>query len=366
MANGPVIAKNRQELLYSYLMELYRTPSKQGEIRENFISNIVVVFCCCVLAGMPMAQFQEIQKLPGSGGRFGETVDIDAHRMIIGAPGVNSAYIYEFNVASNSWTLTCTLTRPGSQAFGYAVCIDGDQAMVGDYGYNNNQGIAYIYEYNLGQWELAATLSSNANQPEFFGTSVAIAGEHALVGAAYHEGSKGVDQGAVYAFKKVQSQWNTQYYQFIEGEEADDFFGKIAISGTRMIVGAGGHDTTINGVPFANAGKAYIYEYSSLYDSWITNVNWELKDADLAVNDNFGVAVDIDGNTAIVGVPNNGYYRNGAICIFEFENDQWQLKTFFLGAIAYANLGYAVCVSGTIVAAGGPQIWPNPSGGRIC
>ena len=129
-----------------------------------------------------------------------------------------------------------------------------------------------------------------------FGRSVAIDADTALVGAPF-EDDEGVDAGAAYVFTRSGSSWNQQAKLTAGDAAARDQFGEsVAVDGDTALVGApleDGEDL--------NAGAAYVFIRSG--SSWIQQA--KLTDRDGFAGDLFGRSVAIDGDTALVGAPND-------------------------------------------------------------
>jgi hypothetical protein len=83
--------------------------------------------------------------------------------------------------------------RAASDLFGYSVAISGDYAIVGanqeDHNatggqFLDNAGAAYILRNNAGTWTVVQKIvASDRAADDEFGTSVAISGDYAIVGA---------------------------------------------------------------------------------------------------------------------------------------------------------------------------------------
>ena len=75
----------------------------------------------------------------------------------------------------------------GGDYFGYSVDMDGDYAIVGAYQDDitaSNTGSAYIYHFNGSGWDQVGKLTaSDAAADDWFGYSVSISGDVAVVGA---------------------------------------------------------------------------------------------------------------------------------------------------------------------------------------
>ncbi len=74
--------------------------------------------------------WRQVQVLEQSSGKFGYDMDLDGTRLVVGAPGDNKLYIYEYG--DNGYELAETISGPtGAEAFGAAVAVEGDLIAVG-------------------------------------------------------------------------------------------------------------------------------------------------------------------------------------------------------------------------------------------
>jgi hypothetical protein len=155
----------------------------------------------------------------GEDDAFGWSVAIDGDRAIVGTSvGVSVegvAYVFERN-ADGIWTEVALLRASNAgedDAFGKSVAIDGDRAIVGastEDGPSDDlefSGAAYVFERDAsGTWgvpdpsgfqtETALLRASNAGDGDFFGFSVAIDDNQAIVGAMGEDGSSDGLSGA--------------------------------------------------------------------------------------------------------------------------------------------------------------------------
>ena len=118
-----------------------------------------------------------------SGDQFGSAVAIDGDTLIVGAPNAqsNTGVAYAFARSGDVWTQQGRLLNGRSDPgfFGRSVGVSGDTAVIGAPGNNSNDGQVYVYTRSGGSWSYAATLVSNdtpgtANR---FGWDVAIDGD---------------------------------------------------------------------------------------------------------------------------------------------------------------------------------------------
>ena len=164
-------------------------------------------------------------------------------------------------------------------------------------------------------WSQQAYLkASNTSTGDYFGTSVAVAGDTVVVGAS-GEGSSttGVnslpnelagDSGAAYVFIRSGSSWSQQAYFKASNTSARDQFGiSVAVAGDTVVVGALGESSStagVNSVPnqaSASSGAAYVFVRSG--SSWSQQAY--LKASNTGVFDQFGSSVAVSGSTVISG-----------------------------------------------------------------
>ena len=150
--------------------------------------------------------------------------------------------------------------------FGYSVSVDGNYAIVGapyegDTG-GTNSGKAYIFDATTGS--LLRTLDNpnaySTSASDNFGSSVAISGNRVVVGASYEDDAGGTNSGKAYIFDAttgslLHTLHNPNAYST---SDTDNFGTSVSISGTNVIVGACSEDDAGG----TYSGKAYVYQIS--------------------------------------------------------------------------------------------------------
>jgi len=242
---------------------------------------------------------------------FGDSVGIDGNVAIVGVDGDDdggsssgSAYLFDVTTGTQLAKLTAS-DAATDDYFGYSVAIDGNVAIVGA-PYNDDDGdysgSAYLFDVTTGT-PLAKLTASDAIAEDFFGYSVAIAGDVAIVGS-YGYGSK---YGSAYLFDVTTG---TQIAKLTASDAAaEDYFGSsVAIAGNVAIVGASKDDDGSD-----DSGSAYLFNVTT------GTQLAKLTASDAAVGDSFGGSVAIDGDVAIVGAASKrgGYISQGAVYLFE-------------------------------------------------
>ena len=265
---------------------------------------------------------------------------------IVGAPfadgsGGNSGAAYLFDVSDGGWAqignkIVGNNTDANDQ-FGSSVAISGTKddalAIVGaDYadGSGVQSGAAYLFDVSNGGWAQIGNkiVGNNTDANDQFGSSVAISGTKAIVGAYLADGS-GANSGAAYLFDVSDGGW-VQKGNTILGDDTndEDYFGRsVAISGTKAIVGA----YLANASGF-HSGAAYLFDVSD--GGWVQKGNTILGN-NTNFDDLFGRSVAISGTgndaVAIVGA-NKADANAGAAYIFDYKSDtttyHWDLSGF--------------------------------------
>jgi len=263
---------------------------------------------------------------PASEDEFGFSVDVFENTIVVGAHqegdgnSVMKGYVHIFEYDGGEWIRTEKLQGEDVdtyERFGNSVSIDGDLIVVGCAGNDGDEGGAYVYRYNGGDWVYEVKLFLiDAEWNDFFGRSVAVSkdsafGDVIIVGADSYEGS-GPHIGSVFIYRYIGGEWGLDAELF-SMDPVDGTYGEtVGISGDLALVGAYyGHDDS-RGTP----GTAFLYRYGGgdVYKEWYLEKKLLASDRDNF--DHFGFSVAIDDNVAIAGAKKNG--NDGAAYIFEY------------------------------------------------
>ena len=195
-----------------------------------------------------------------------------------------------------------------SDYFGYSAAISGDYAIVGAYYESDAGGLqsGKVYIYNVTTGALLFTLNNpnayGTSVDDYFGKSVAVSGNYAVVGASGEDDAGGTSSGKAYIYNVTTGALlftlnNPNAY----GTSAGDNFGwSVAMSGNYAIVCAYTEDDADGN----DSGKAYIFDVTTgALVHTLNNPNAFLA----TVNDYFGFAVGISNNRIIVGSTNTSY-----------------------------------------------------------
>ena len=183
-----------------------------------------------------------------------------------------SVYIYERDTdGPGAWGLMNKVNAPdgaASDCFGYAVSLSGSMLLVGAYGDDDKgsgSGSAYIFEKDAGginNWGFVKKLLAlDGTAGDAFGHAVNISNDRAVVGA-YYDDYGATNSGSAYVFLRNEGgpdNWGQVDKLTAEDPMASSYFGDaVAIFGDTVIAGAYMHDDF-----GSDSGAAYVYAISA-------------------------------------------------------------------------------------------------------
>ena len=264
-----------------------------------------------------------VAKLTATGGAaddlFGASVALYGDStIVVGAPAAGSAYVFTKNsgVWSQAANLTATDAETGDE-FGISVAVDDDTIAVGAYGKNGNSltdsGLVYVFVKSGGAaWatttETVQLRASDRAANDNFGRSVAVGSSTIVVGASGDRNTVGgteVSTGSAYVFTRPDTGWansagtETAKLTASDGAHDDQFGRSVAVDGDTIVVGA--HQNDDDGV---DSGSIYVFIKPT--NGWTdTTGTVKLTASNAATGDRFGIALALDGDTALVAAPRN-------------------------------------------------------------
>ncbi len=341
----------------------------------------------------------------------GDTLAVSAPSEESGASGVggnqadNSApaagAVYVFRRSGGGWAQEAYLKASNAalnDRFGEALALDGDTLVAGAPGESSSatgvggnqanddatsSGAAYVFVRNEGIWSQQAYLkASNAGAGDLFGSTVSISGDTLVVGAP-NESSNAIGvngdssnnaasvAGAAYVFVRGGGVWTQQSYLKASNTAVGDLFGtSVAVSGDTIVVGATGEDSAYSGVNTVQnnedqpqSGAAYVFTRSGA--AWSQQAY--VKPSNTGLNDNFGSAVAIDGDTVAIaaqnedggapgvnGPDNNDAGNSGAAYVFTRTGTTWSQQAYVKASNPENSdyFGFGLAVSGDALAVG--------------
>lgn len=236
--------------------------------------------------------------------------------------GSNSGSVYVFEKTWGVWDLEVKLTASDGAAgdqFGYSVTMGNHRAIIGcpfDDDFGTSSGSVYIYNNNTA-WTESKLNASDASENDLFGISVNARLGNLIVGAHKND-DHGSESGSAYIFRlQAVNDWIEKIKLTASDASAGDWFGySVSIGKDYAIVGAYKDDAYGN-----NSGSAYIFERDG--ENW--SESKKLTPNDAATDDWFGVSVSICEDYAIVGAPreDGGGYSSGSVYLFERDGSDW-------------------------------------------
>ena len=330
---------------------------------------------------------------------FGFAVALSGDTLVVGAPFEDgdaagdqsdpNQYLtgaaYVFTRSGNAWSFQAYLKASPiltGANFGEAVAIDGDTLAVGSPPAN----VVVVFTRTGTNWTQQAVLQPPVvDFGDDFGAALALQGDTLVVGAPNEDGGIGGingdatddsadNAGAAYIFDRVGTNWTATAYlkPLLPGE--DDAFGTtVALSGSRIAVGAPEEDSAATGVAgnsadnsASNAGAVYLFAKLPM-GGWIPGSYIKASNTD--AGDSFGTAVALDGDLLAVGAPDedsgatgiNGDESDdsesnaGAVYVFR-EAGGWSQEAYVKAAFPDGSdaFGQALALSGSALVIGAP------------
>jgi len=259
-------------------------------------------------------------------------------------------------------------------SYGYAVDIDGDRAVIGarfvderDAGGKidvNNTGAAYVYLRNpqTGLWEPekkgeenVKLVYANAEAGDQFGSSVAIEGDVIVVGAPQDDINQVAFKGSAHVFTRGPEGWDSGV-ELLPGDEDinpiyENYGISVDIDNGTIVVGVAYDDEKNDGRTSGASGSAYVYEKD--LEDWTMKAR--LLPPGTEDHQNFGWSVAIDGRYIVVGAPHWTGSGVGEAYLFGRLLGVWGSQPLLLPAIDNLpddQFGWSVAISGNIAVVG--------------
>ncbi len=304
--------------------------------------------------------------VPNEGDQFGWAVDIDGEYIIIGArfnddkaENAGAAYILKRETGFwQSWYVLVDEIAPAAEDwFGTSVAISGDYAIVGSVCCESDKGAVFVFK-RVGPgnvWSREAKLTApDGGTDHYFGSAVDINVFYAVVGAEAANGSED-GSGAAYVFTKPGAAWYDMTLSakltFSGGSAGDHFGCSVAMDGDDVVVGADNATVTVS-----TAGAAFVFEKPS--GAWVAATETDTLIADDgAAGDEFGRSVDIVGDFVLAGAPADEGMKTdaGSLHLFKRGDTAWEERKLASPSGAeYERFGKSVSLSEDYVLGGMP------------
>jgi hypothetical protein len=249
--------------------------------------------------------------------------------------------------------------------FGHSITLQGNVAAIGAPGWDNEHGsytgAVYIFGRAGQNWkELTRLTAADARAYEAYGVMVDLDGDTLAVGASraargnYGDPDFAFDAGAIYIYTGSGANW-TQQAKLMPAEldDGSDFGGPFALEG----------DTLLAGAPYHSDDKAAeaVYAYQRVDGAWGT----PQKINGSAGNHNFGSAVALAGDVALIGAPGISCcdqwspFEKGVVYVYTRSGGVWTPAGSFMpdDGIPGDNFGCNIAFDGTTAVIGACQAY---------
>jgi hypothetical protein len=255
---------------------------------------------------------------------FGSSVAIAGEQLLVGARGSGSGAVYGFERISGQWTQVQKIEPRSASSlawFGEHIDARGDLLLVGaQFDYDGQRrastGAAFVFERQEdGRWvEVAKLLAADRREGDQLGRAVGIDGDIAVLGAKLDH--RGADAGGAYVFERdAGGVWREITKLFAADAMPDDAFGvAVTVEGTTALIGAVAADSG----PAFDTGAVYRFTRDS-DGTWRQTAKLVARDA--APGDQFGWSISLADGLLMVGAPRDDINGpdSGAAYIFELE-----------------------------------------------
>ncbi len=296
---------------------------------------------------------------------FGYTVALDGNTAAIAAATLNvGAYtagrVYIYERINETWIETAILTPSGGtgeyDSFGQSLALQGDTLVVGapEDGPPPRPtyfaGAAYVFTRSGGSWSQQARLAPADTAPhQHFGRSVALDGDTVLIGAP--GSSEDPKPGTVYEFTRSGSTWSETRAIHENSALASDFFGvSVDLEGDTAIVGASG---IAPGGAFVRGAAIALQRTPGGWNQMQT-----LLSSDGVASDEFGLFVDLHGDYALISAPmaSRSLNNQGLAYLFKRESGEWSETNRLVSSVPKSKetFGMGLALSDDYAMVGGP------------
>jgi len=271
---------------------------------------------------------------------FGHSVSLFENTALIGAwldddnGNTNSGSVYVFTRTSADGTFTQQAKLHASDPaandwFGHSVSLYKNTALIGAPGDDDNgedeSGSMYVFTRTSADGTFTQQSKLYASDPaanDWFGYSVSLFGDTALIGAHSDDENGKTNSGSVYVFTRTSADgaFTQQSKLYASDAAVGDWFGySVSLFGDTALIGASGDDDNGN----TNSGSVYVFTRTSS-DGAFTQQS-KLYASDAVLEDRFGASVSLYGDTALIGAhyddddgssPSGSVYNSGSVYVF--------------------------------------------------
>jgi hypothetical protein len=369
-----VVSSDTNEVDFGFSVKIDGDKALVGAYKSNINNNNTgSVYFYKFIDGIWVLTQRLLPNDTSSGQQFGYAISTFNNRALITAllddeNGINSGSVYEFDLSFNTWNQNSKITSNTNigaayDTFGSSVSLSGNKALIGspfDDDNGHNSGAAYLFELINGEWVLIQKIfASNGKEYDFFGYSVSLSGNMALIGSPQISTELSNGNGQAYVFERINNKWvESQVLSANDGTTGDNFGFAVSLDLNKALIGA--NEDKIGSS--RKKGSAYFFDYTQ-------STGWIETQKIIVENDNgsnlFGSSVLISGDKAIIGAPKktqNDSNIDGAVYVLAFDPDsnlwshtQLLTSTYFSESTIRANFGTSLDLNGTRLIIGAPN-----------
>jgi hypothetical protein len=333
----------------------------------------MVAFVFCMVPPLQAGPLNaEFALLPGADtcgewNAFGQAVAIDQDSALVGVPitltqPIYSGMVLAYRFNGTDWVEVQRLQsdRPAAgESFGHSVALEGEWALIGrDANVTaSDRRLAYVFRWTGSAWEQSQILLAPEGSLFRGRTPVTIAGPYAFVGASC--AGAGICTGAVHVYRLEEDRWSHSQVLRAGDRQSYDHFG-IAVDAHFDAVVIGTAKNTQRQEP---SGGAYVFRLHGTY--WIEEQ--QLAAPAGRPGDSFGRKVAVHGDAILVGAPQDdplsqgtSFTNRGSAYLYQRDGTQWRFrqKLFVLDSRVY-RFGDEVALTNEWVMVGAPVSEPG-------
>ncbi|MAB27862.1 MAG: hypothetical protein CMJ53_01015 [Planctomycetaceae bacterium] len=225
------------------------------------------------------------------------------HHILIGAPddsdtnwGAGRAWLYL--ETEDGWVVERSFEDPSSEtdaAFGHAIAIQKDTIAIGaprSDKAGRDAGCVFIFERVEQEWTLKARLvAPDAENADFFGSSLALKGNHLAIGA-WGDDDHGEKTGAVWCYEKRGDRWSMRQKLVPDRLQSRDLFGSALLFHE--------HELLIS-APGTREDQGVVYVFTGRTGRW--ELVDRISDPSGDAGDRFGSSLSASEGLLVIGSP---------------------------------------------------------------
>ena len=287
-----------------------------------------------------------------AGDTFGYCVALEGDTAFISKPAKTTGQVLVFTKQGNNWALAARLAGAAyGDRFGHSIAVDNGVLVVGSNWAYSRKGKVQVFRGAGANWfQEAELMTSDGTVPDWFGSCVAIDGNRILASALFAD-----DQfGQSYIFENTGSGWNQK--AILRSHQS----GLQGLSGYSLALHG---DDAYCGAPEADyLGGDYagmVHWFHKEAGVWPAD-SIPIHSGDGDTNQNFGEVIDFAGNLAVIGMPHDRTPWGslaGSVYVFRREGADWMIEAILedVSPLGAEQFGAALDLDGDRLAVGVPE-----------